>query len=94
MRTLNKEFAYRGYKFNMKLELETRIEKRFNGDRFHTVTVNCMDFDNYYNKREVEDRWLEAAVGDMEFQARQYIDKKFEKSQPKVDERFTNLGFK
>jgi len=93
MSVMNKEFDYRGYKFNIKVELNTRAERRMDGERWHTVTVNCMDFDNYYKKEEVKDRFLELCVQDAERLAKQYIDEKEDGKKPD-DERLSALGFK
>lgn len=90
---MNKEFDYRGYKFNIKVELNTRVERRMDGERWHTVTTNCMDFDNYYKKEEVKDRFLEVCVQDAERLAKQYIDEK-EDGKKSDDERLSALGFK
>ena len=50
---MNNQFEYRGFNFNIKVELNTKVEKRINGERWHTITTNCMDADNYYKKEEV-----------------------------------------
>ena len=43
---MNKQFEYRGFNFNIKVELNTKVEKCIGGERWHTVTTNCMDADN------------------------------------------------
>ena len=93
MSIMNKEFEYRGYKFNIGVELNTRVERRMDGERWHTVTTNCMDFDTYYKKEEVKDRFLEVCVQDAERLAKQYIDEKEDGKKPD-DERLSALGFK
>ena len=92
MQTVNKQFEYRGFKFNIKLELNTRIEKRIDGDRWHTVTCNCIDVDNYYKKEEVLDKFLEMQIYDSERYAKEYVDKKLDGEKP-VDKRLSDLGF-
>lgn len=91
-KNMNKEFEYRGYKFNIKVELNTRA-RRPNGDRYHTVTTNCMDYDNYYKKEEVNDKYLVLAIQDCERLAKKYVDEKLE-GKPSPDERLSELGFK
>ena len=90
---MNKEFEYRGYKFNIGVEFNTRVEKRIDGERWHTITINCMDFDNYYKKEDVKDRFLEMGVQDAERLAKQYIDEKEDDKNPYY-ERLAALGFK
>lgn len=90
---MNKKFEYRGYKFNIGVEFNTRVERRMGGERWHTVTINCMDSDNYYKKEEVKDRFLEVCVQDAERLAKQHIDEKEDGKKP-CDERLSALGFK
>ena len=90
---MNKEFEYKGYKFNINVEFNTRVEKRIDGERWHRVTINCMDFDNYYKKEDVKDRFLEIGVQDAERLAKQYIDEKEDDKNPYY-ERLSALGFK
>ena len=89
---MNKQFDYKGYKFNIKVELNTRVERGINGERWHTVTTNCIDFDNYYKKEEVKDKFLEFCVQDTERLAKQYIDEK-EDGKKSSDDRLSSLGF-
>ena len=93
MHTANKQFEYRGFKFNIKVELNTRVEKRIDGDRWHTVTTNFMDVDNYYQKEEVLDKFLEMQIGDSERYAKEYVNKKLDGESP-IDKRLSSLGFK
>lgn len=90
---MNKQFEYRGYEFNIKVELNTKIEKRIDGDRWHTVTTNCMGYDNYYVKDEVNDKLIVIYVQDAERIAKKYIDHKID-GEPSPDERLKELGFK
>lgn len=88
---MNKQFTYRGFTFNIKVDLITRQEKRINGNIFHTVTVNCVDFDNYYLKKEVCDTDLISYTYKAENVAKQHIDKKLDKPSP--DQRLSAIGF-
>jgi len=90
---MDKEFKYRGYRFNINVALNTRVEKRLGGERWHTVTVNCMDFFNYYKKEDVKDQFLELCVQDAERLAKRYIDEK-EDGEKSADDRLSALGFK
>jgi len=90
---MNKQFVYRGFSFNSKVELNTRVEKRINGERRHTITTNCMDVDNYYKKEEVNDKFLVMCVQDCERLAKKYVDEKLD-GKPSPDARLSELGFK
>ena len=90
---MNKQFGYRSYNFNIKVEFNTRVEKRIDGDRWHTVTTNCMDYDNYYEKEEVKDKFLEIVVADAERYAKEYVNNKLDGIKPH-NERLSELGFK
>lgn len=87
---MNKQFEYKGHKFNINVEFDTRI---IDGERFHTITTNCMDNDNYYVKEECSDKFLTLYVVACEENAKKYIDKKLNTNQS-LDERLTKLGFK
>lgn len=89
---MNKQFEYRGYKFNIKIELNTRVEKRINGDRYHTVTTNCLGYDNYYKKEEVNDKLLEVFIHGCEAEAQKYVDRKLDGNE--IENRLSKLGFK
>lgn len=90
---MNKEFEYRGYKFNIKVDLNIKAERRMGGEVWHLITINCMDKDNYYKKEEVNDKFLEIAVQDAERVAKKYIDEK-EDGRPSPNVRLSELGFK
>jgi hypothetical protein len=90
---MNKQFEYRDFNFNIKVELNTKVEKRIDGERWHTVTTNCMDGGNYYKKEEVNDKFLVPYILACERLAEKCIDEKIDgKSSP--DARLSELGFK
>ena len=90
---MNKQFEYRGFNFNIKVELNTKVEKRIDGERWHTVTINRMDVDNYRKKEEVNDKSLVVYVQDCERLAKKYVDEKLD-GKPSPDARLSELGFK
>ena len=90
---MNKQFEYRGFNFNIKVELSTKVEKRIDGERWHTITINCMDVDNYYKKEEVNDKFLVVCVQDCERLAKKYVDEKLD-GKPSPAVRLSELGFK
>lgn len=93
MNKMNKQFEYRGFNFNIKVELNTKVEKCIGGERWHTVTTNCMDADNYYKKEEVHDKFLVMCVQGCEILAKKYVDEKLD-GKPSPDARLSELGFK
>jgi hypothetical protein len=93
MNEINKIFEYRGYKFNIKVELNTRIEKSPNGKRWHNVIINDVGVTNYYNKQEVEDSLLLKTLSDMENIAKSWVDNR-SYNNPTQDSILSELGFK
>lgn len=91
---MDKEFEYKGYKFNIKVELNTKVEKGINGRKWHTVTINCMGYDNYYKKAEIQDELLRNTVVAMEAQAIEYINVKGEVGKFEQEKLLEELGFK
>ena len=79
---LNKQLTYKKYRFNVNLVLDTTMERRIDGLRRHTITINCMDFDNYYSKIEVDHDKLQSSLDLVENQAKSYVDAK----QPKYNQ--------
>lgn len=93
MNEMSKEFDYRGYKFNIKVELNSIIEKTPNGKKWHNITINDMGVTNYYHKQSVEDSLLIKTLSDMENEAKLWVDKR-SYNNPTPDSRLTELGFK
>jgi len=92
MKTMNKEFRYKDFVFNISVELNTKVEKRINGKRWHTITINDMRSDGYYKKQEVLSNQLETEIDKLKIAAMDFVDS---------DERYTSdeqlllkLGFK
>lgn len=93
MSKLNKEFEYKTYKFNISVDLNTKVEKRMNGKKWHTIITNCMGGNNYYQKQEVETYQLEEAVKEHKQNAIDYIDKLTYKQQSFEEQILSGLGF-
>jgi len=93
MQEMNRELVYGRYKFNIKVELNSRIEKTPNGKRWHNIIINDMGVTNYYKKQEVEDSLLIKTIYDMENDAKFWVDNRPDNiSTP--DSRLSDLGFK
>ena len=76
IKEMNKEFEHRGYKFNIKAEINPRVECKMNCGKWNAVITNCMDFDNYYKKETVKDEFLIICVENAERFAKRYVDDK------------------
>ncbi|WP_445713455.1 hypothetical protein [Flavobacterium sp.] len=93
MSKLNKEFEYKGYKFNTSVELNTRAERKINGKVWHTIITNCMDGNNYYQKEEIETFQIEEVVEKHKQNAIDYIDKLTFKEKSFEEMLLSSLGF-
>ena len=93
MSKLNREFDYKDYKFNTSVELNTKVEKRLNGKRWHTIITNCMDGNNYYKKDEIETFQIEEYVEKHKQLAIEDIDKLTYKPQSFEEQLLLGLGF-
>ena len=89
----NKEFEYKGYKFNTSVELNARVERRMDGKSFHKIITNDMGGGNFYITSEVEDKELKEAISFHENQAKLYVDKKEKKSFSPLEELLSEWGF-
>lgn len=92
MNTKNKELKYKGYNFNIKIELFSSVERRPNGKKWHTITINDMGTSNFYIKKEILDENLEKEIFELEHKAKLHVDNKSEIRE--VDLRLEILGFK
>jgi C4-type Zn-finger protein len=92
MNTKNKEFKYKDYNFNIKIELFSSMERRLNGQVLHTLTINDMGASNFYIKKEILDENLEKEIFELENKAKLYVDNKSQTRE--IDLRLEMLGFK
>lgn len=93
MSKLNKEFDYKGYIFNTSIELNTKVEKRLYGKRWHTIITNCMGGNNYHIKDEIQTFEIEEYVEKHKQLAIDYIDKLTYKPQSFEEQLLSGLGF-
>lgn len=94
MKEYNMTFRYRSHNFNMSIQLDTKVERRMDGIRHHTITTSCMDFDNYYKKSVVEDKDLEKSIEEEKTSARRHIDKKIDGHLTETEKILLGMGFK
>jgi len=91
--TMNREFHYRSYKFNVKVELNTKIEKRMGGDSFSRITLNDMGGTSYYEVKEVNNQILTESIQKMENDARHFVDIREKKEFSPLQASLLELGF-
>ena len=94
MTTKNKEHEYRGFKFNIKVELNHRIEKRIDGKREHKITVNDMGFSNYYQTHLAETHNLQEIIECMVKSAEEWADKQINGNKSSEELLLESMGFK
>ena len=92
---MNKQFTHGGYSFNIKVELNSIVEKRIDGERLHTVTCNCTDAWNYYDKRKVNNQTLIETIKDMEIKAKHEVDLRnnLHNNKSELENQLIQLGF-
>ena len=91
---MNKEHEYRGYKFNIKVELNQRVEKHPDGKREHKITMNDMGPSNYYKIAMCESCRLESTIKFMIKEADEWIDKVIDGKKSEEELLLESMGFK
>jgi hypothetical protein len=94
MSAMNKEHEYGGYKFNIKVELNHRVEKRIDGKREHKITVNDMGATNYYQTHLAESHNLEEIITYMMEDAEKWVYNRTNCDKTQEQLLLENLGFK
>ena len=92
MSTMNKQFDYKSYKFNMSVELNARVERGMDGKRLHKIITNELGFGNFYITSEVEDDGLKEAISHHENKAKLYADSRTKKLTA-LEELLSEWGF-
>jgi hypothetical protein len=103
MGKVNKQFEYKGYKFNTSVELNTKAEKHIGGRIWHTVITNCLGGNNYYDKEEIvmekslvsdtNQTTLELCIIRQRYKAEEYIDKLTYTPKTEAEELLEQMGF-
>ncbi len=91
MKSLNKVFEYKGWKFNMKIELEVGLE--LNGKKANLIVINCMEYSNFYEKSYFSEDHTIAGTGIMTDKAKKFVDDSI-KNNYTIEQKLSNLGFK
>ena len=72
---MNKQFEYKGYRFNIKVSFNVKAERHIGGKRWHRLSVSGMGARNWsFEKPEVLDEDLVGAINDIQKRAEEYID--------------------
>lgn len=94
MSTFNKEHQYKGYKFNIKVELDFQVERSLDGKREHNITVNDMGPSNYYQTHLAETHNLQETIELMTEEAEKWVERKLDELKSPAQRVLENLGFK
>jgi hypothetical protein len=92
--TMNKEFEYKGTRFNIKVELDQIVERSIDGKRIHIITINDLGPGNYYEKYKTETHNMVTMINLAEENAKKYMDNQIELSKTKEQKILESLGFK
>lgn len=85
---IRKNFEYKGYNFKMTIELYSETQNGI----WHTLTIESLAKDNYYQRYIIKDREIELAVILYENIAKAFIDDLL--GEAIIEDRFKKLGFK
>ena len=91
MEKMTKKYEYRGYTYTIDIALNTKVEKRINGERWHTITAMC-ETGELKKYEDVNDRHMEWTIGLFESYAQKYFDKIID-GVPSPSNRLSKLGF-
>ena len=89
MEKMTKSYEYRGYSYIIEIILNTRAEKRIDGERWHTIILCGTPAEK---QEEVRDKYLEITLEDFERFAKKYVDKIID-GVPLATDRLSKLGF-
>lgn len=91
---MNKVHEYRGFKFNIKVELDHTVEKRYDGLRQHKITLNDMGPTNYYKTHLCETDDLLDHINGMINDAEVWVDNRIDESKSFEQRLLESMGFK
>lgn len=92
---VSKKFIDAGYKFLLELELNTRIEKRIDGDRWHTLTIYFVEGDSktLFRTESILDSNLEQEILNVERSLEVWVTSQLSIAKYERDPRLEKLGF-
>lgn len=94
MKTLNKIFEYKDYKFNIKVELNFSAERRPGGLVLHKITLNDMGISNFYKTLPVATSEIERIIELLENVAKEWVDERLGLGLSEIEIKLGQLGFK
>lgn len=99
---LNKQFEYKGYRFNISIKLNTHKESDPNGGTYHAVVTNDMGATNFYkttkflelpnNRARFENELIETIALHTK-EAEKFVDNRELKDTNSLIEKLNTLGF-
>lgn len=91
---MNKEFEYRGYRFNIGVELNHTIDRHLMGVPRHRIVLNDMGPSNYYQSKTCLSMDLAHLVNSMSGEAKRWVDKQIDGTRTEDEKLLESLGFK
>lgn len=91
---MNKVHEYRGFKFNIKVELNHTVERRPDGLRQHKITLNDMGPTNYYETYLCETDNLLDDINGMINNAEVWADDLIDERKSFEEKLLESMGFK
>ena len=91
---MNKQHEYRGYTFNIKVELNYRLERGLDGKREHLITLNDMGDTNYYKTQYAESNNLVETIKSLTLAAEAWVDVREDGDKSEDMILLESLGFK
>lgn len=91
---MNKVHEYRGFTFNIKVELNHTIEKRPGGLVQHKITINDMGPTNFYKTHLCETFALLDDINRMIEDAENWVDNRLDESKSYEVRLLESMGFK
>jgi hypothetical protein len=91
---MNKQHEYNGYTFNIKVELNYKVERSIDGKREHLITLNDMGATNYYQTHYAETHNLSEIIELMVDGAEKWVDERMNGDKSEEVILLESLGFK
>jgi hypothetical protein len=99
MKTLNKEFVYKTFRFNIKVELNHNgnILTGKKGRTNHKITINDLGTSNWYKTAEIdakEPEKMEVMIAGLENMAQDFVEERLQIGLSELEIKLMQLGFK